>query len=112
MTAAIVLAQEGAQLLAQQATFYEEQGLSVEVPEAQLRRVHDEMAAAVAAAEKVIASVREMTGPNPGPAAAHLLTMLGLGTGYLRHSRDTLRRLFRARNAIRRARKKEAGKPC
>lgn len=107
MISALTSAKEGAAGLALVSKFYEEQGLTVEVSEQQLRRVHDEMAAAVAAGEKVIATLRELAGPNPASVPQHLLTMLGLGASYYRHSRDTLRRLFQARNAVRRERKKK-----
>ena len=91
---------------------YADEGITVEVSEAELRRVHDEMDAALAAAQKVIDTVRALAGPNPSPVPQHLLTMMGLGVGYFRHSRDTLRKLFKARNAVRRERKKKGAKPC
>ena len=81
--------------------------LVIEVSERELRRVHDAMQAMLDASENLTALVRELAGPEPGPVPRHLLTMLLMGTGYHRAARDTLRRLFRARNAIRRERKKE-----
>lgn len=91
---------------------FAESGVTIEVSERELRRVHAEMDAVMVAAEKVIATVRELGGLPPGPIPQHLLTMMGMGSGYFRHSRDTLRRLFCARNAARREAKKKARKPC
>ena len=89
---------------------FRESGITVEVSERELRRVHDEMDAAIEAAVKVVETLRELAGPNPGPVPQHLITLIQIGTGYSRTARDTLRRLFCARNAARRERKKAKGK--
>ncbi len=90
---------------------FRDAGITVAVDEAALREVHDAMDAVMADAEKVIALVRSLAGPHPGPVPQHLLTIMQMGTGYFRHARDTLRRLFVARNAARRAAKKSKGPP-
>ena len=88
---------------------FHDAGITVEVSEAALRDVHDAMLAVLADAEFVIDLVRKLAGPQPGPVPQHLITVMQMGTGYFRHSRDTLRSLFVARNAARRAAKKGNG---
>ena len=94
-----------AQLLAV-AERYQQSGMTVVVDEEILRRIHDSMDAAVRAGEEVVALIREAAGAEPGPISAHLVTMMQMGTGFHRTGRDTLRKLFTARNAARRACKK------
>ncbi len=82
-------------------------GITVVVDEAKLRAIHDAMDATVRAGELAVALIREAAGAEPGPVPAHLITMLQMGTGYHRAGRDTLRKLFTARNAVRRERGKK-----
>lgn len=87
---------------------FEESGITVEVSARDLARVQEAMQSVLDASERAVALVRELAGPQPGPVPQHLVTVMLMGTGYFRAARDTLRALFRARNARRRERKKEA----
>lgn len=84
-----------------------EMGLTVELDAAQLRRIHAAMDAAMDAGQKVADMLREAAGPEPSSLPQQLITLLLMGAGYQRVARDTIRALFKARNAAAfRARKK------
>src|SRR6266511_2406987 len=73
-------------------------GLTVEIAEKNMRRLHAEVCDALAAAEIPIETINELAGPNPGPLPAQLKTMLNMGAGYFRTVRATIEKLFRQRN--------------
>jgi hypothetical protein len=90
-----------------QLTVPDAQEMVVEVSEQELVQLCGQLADAVAACDKALATLVELSGPNPHPTAQHLRTMLNMGTGYFRHSETVLRKLFRARNEARRKAKKK-----
>jgi hypothetical protein len=75
--------------------------LTVEIAEANLRRLHAEVTAALEAANVPIETINDLAGPNPGPLPAQLKTMLNIGAGYFRTVNATIERLFRERNTLR-----------
>lgn len=75
--------------------------LAIEIAEANLRRLHTEVTAALEAANIPIETINELAGPNPGPLPAQLKAMLNMGAGYFRTVNATIERLFRARNTLR-----------
>ena len=92
---------------------FQDAGITVVVDEVALRAVHDAMEHVMESAERVVDLVRLLAGPQPGPVPQHLITIMLMGTGYYRSARDTLRCLFKARNAVRRKRKKKQdAEPC
>ncbi len=70
---------------------------ALEVSASDLSRLHDEMRAVVDAAERVQATISEVSGGDQ--AALYLKGNLQRGAGYFRISADTIERLFRARNS-------------
>lgn len=78
---------------------------------AQVRQVHDEIAAVVTAADTAIETLRELCGPEPGDFAATLRTKLNMGAGYFRSCAADIEAAWRARNVRARVVSEEPHKP-
>lgn len=86
--------------------FMQECGVTVEMDAEALRRLVGQLECAIESAERAVATVREQCGSNPASLPGQLVTVMQMGAGYFRTARDTIRALFTARNARRRAAKK------
>lgn len=65
---------------------------------AQVRQVHDQIAAAVTAADTAIETLRAIGGPDPGHFASQLRTKLNMGAGYFRSCAADIEDAWRKRN--------------
>lgn len=65
---------------------------------AQVRLVHDQIAAVVSAADTAIETLRVIGGPDPGHFASALRTKLNMGAGYFRSSAADIEDAWRKAN--------------
>lgn len=65
---------------------------------AQVRQIHDEISAAVTAADTAIETLRTLCGPEPGDFAGSLKVRLNMGAGYFRSCQADIEAAWRARN--------------
>jgi len=63
----------------------------------ELRVLEAELERMIGGAEIAVSTVRHSAGAELHGLPAHLVTMISMGTGYLRHSRDVIRALRKAR---------------
>jgi len=85
-------------------------GLTVEMDARALRRLHAEIEKVLAAATSPVSTIRENCGSDPASLPGQLVTVLQMGVGYFRAAADTIKALFKARNAARRSHRKKGDK--
>jgi len=90
--------------------FMRECGLTVEMDARALRRLHAEIEKVLAAATSPVSTIRENCGSDPASLPGQLVTVLQMGVGYFRAAADTIKALFKARNAARRSHRKKGDK--
>lgn len=66
--------------------------------EAEITELHSLLDKAVLAMDAPREYLRALLGPEPGQIGGPLLAQMNAGAGHFRHCRDTIRRLWRARN--------------
>lgn len=75
--------------------------LTTQLTGRELRALQAELKRMIAAAEIAMGNVRDSAGSELHGLPAHLFTMIGMGTGYLRHCHDVIAALRRGRKAAR-----------
>jgi hypothetical protein len=63
----------------------------------ELRALEADLVRIIGGAEVTVSTVRESAGAELHGLPRHLVTMIDMGTGYLRHARDVIRALRKAR---------------
>lgn len=82
--------------------------VAVQLDIEQVRRVREELAAVIAAANTVMETLRAIGGPDPGPFASKLRVQVNMGAGYFRTSVADIEAAWMALNVHRRAQERAA----